>query len=692
MKWRNFLVIRNPVTSAVITLIAVVMALAAWLAIHTAVSRDQAAWMLGERLRIENELNERFALYTNTLLQARALILTDKQVDIHRFRQFVDHLELGRRYPGLLGLGLAEVVSSNELEQHEQNLRKVYPDYRVHPRRANKTHIPIVALEPMDATNLQEIGYDMAVEPNRLSSMREAAEQDAAVLSGPVHLVQDARYSTESGFLLYAPVYSDGMGQPGPHRPIGYLYAPMRARDFFVGVFGPPTAGNEKVNFQMSYEDQAPFYVRFPDEPPGNDRFMTMTKLRGPLRHWTLKVLALPRAFPVYYSYFPDLVGLFFLFGAAVIIYSIQRTTRQFRVEDRYKSRLINSERRIRAYSGKLLRLNRASKSISSEINLDELLKKIALVTADVVQMPSVAIFAGGAMDDASEFSLRFHQGIGGNVFQSTSIGFSEFKKWRTKHPQGVIRSSSVDSLDISKRLFIATPPSWIVLPIVKHPEAPLGFIVAYSSMPIATDEHTFSILESLSSQIATALENSYLLTRAEEASRLKSDFLANMSHEIRTPLGAVIGYSDILSKEGLPTGERTEINQHMRRNVEQVTRIIDDILDISKIEANKMDIVPGWIDLNLLLREIRSILRMKAGAKSLATDVRLNSPVPRMIYCDEVRFKQILLNLIGNSIKFTQAGGIEVIVDHDQAKSQLRVMVEDTGCGIPKNTQSTFV
>lgn len=174
----------------------------------------------------------------------------------------------------------------------------------------------------------------------------------------------------------------------------------------------------------------------------------------------------------------------------------------------------------------------------------------------------------------------------------------------------------------------------------------------------------------------------------AEAASRAKSEFLANMSHEIRTPMTAVLGFSDILMGKATDK-EQLESISIIKRNGEYLIGVINDILDLSKIEAGKLEIEPLDVSIHQLVEEVASLMRVRADAKGLQLRIEFNGPIPQTIQTDPTRLRQILVNLVGNAIKFTEVGEVRLssrIVDANSNEPQLRFDVIDSGIGIAQD------
>ena len=180
------------------------------------------------------------------------------------------------------------------------------------------------------------------------------------------------------------------------------------------------------------------------------------------------------------------------------------------------------------------------------------------------------------------------------------------------------------------------------------------------------------------------------MAARAEMASRAKSEFLANMSHEIRTPLNAVIGFSDLLDSL-VSEKKQKKYLESIKTAGRSLLSLINDILDLSKIEAGKLDLQYEAVDPRMIFNELKQIFEMKISEKQLDFIIDIDGDLPGALIIDEARLRQVLLNLIGNAVKFTEKGQIKLSVrkipnELNHSKVDLVFAVEDTGIGISED------
>ncbi|WP_417739229.1 ATP-binding protein [Rosistilla oblonga] len=169
---------------------------------------------------------------------------------------------------------------------------------------------------------------------------------------------------------------------------------------------------------------------------------------------------------------------------------------------------------------------------------------------------------------------------------------------------------------------------------------------------------------------------------QAESANRAKSEFLANMSHEIRTPMTAILGYIDLIDEKVDHEETRDHIDT-VRRNGKFLLAIINDILDLSKIEAGKFDLAVEPFSPNRLIEDVRSIMNVRATENQIDLHINYDGLVPETIQTDPKRLKQILINLVGNAIKFTDRGSVTLSVSYDPSAKRVLFQVADTGIGM---------
>lgn len=188
----------------------------------------------------------------------------------------------------------------------------------------------------------------------------------------------------------------------------------------------------------------------------------------------------------------------------------------------------------------------------------------------------------------------------------------------------------------------------------------------------------------SFTESLLLRMEKSVLLAKAEQASRAKSEFLANMSHELRTPLNSIIGFSDLMLAQSLGTlpDRYLAYARDINDSGQHLLRIINEVLDLSKLEAAKMELSEEVVQVRRVLRSCLALMAERAQRGGV--EIELSPPdADLFLLADELRLKQIVINLLGNAVKFTPAGGRVSVHAHREEAAGFRLIVADTGIGI---------
>lgn len=186
-----------------------------------------------------------------------------------------------------------------------------------------------------------------------------------------------------------------------------------------------------------------------------------------------------------------------------------------------------------------------------------------------------------------------------------------------------------------------------------------------------------------ITERIEAEIELERAKNAAEAANRAKSTFLANMSHELRTPLTAILGYSQILMTDDLPSDETHEFSGIIHKSGKHLIDLINDVLDLAKIEAGHLTLELIVFDLSASLESLEGMMRQRAEEKGLDLTFTLGESIPQFLLMDERKLRQVIVNLVSNAIKFTSEGYVAVRFDYDPEQELMSVEVEDSGAGI---------
>ena len=338
-----------------------------------------------------------------------------------------------------------------------------------------------------------------------------------------------------------------------------------------------------------------------------------------------------------------------------------------------------------------------------SELDPDRLLRLVAEKTRELIGARSVLI---PLIDDDLQ-TYTYRAGCGENtdevIGESLPIGMGVCGwVWKHKRPwwHGVL-----DELNLDERTRWETQAgSTLLVPLIGKQNFLGGIACIDRNNGEDFDEQDLGLLKLFAQQVALAIENATLfnnmehkvaertrelqqvVTRVESANKLKSEFLANVSHEIRTPLTAIIGYAECSLESGQTMEQRLQAIRTIISSGRHLLSLINDILDLAKVEADHLVFESIPLSPVTLLEEVGAIIGSQAGDKQLAFSVDYGWPLPAEIYSDPMRLKQILLNLCSNALKFTHEGEVRLSLACGDDRQSLIFKVTDTGIGMSKD------
>jgi signal transduction histidine kinase/CHASE1-domain containing sensor protein len=698
-------------------------ALGAYLAGEAADARDQVRFRnaaLGAQARVLG----RMEVYVALLRGTAGLFATDPNVRLSEFRDFTARLEVRRNYPGTEGIGFSRRILPAEADSLVATLREQgMADFRLHPPGVRPEMHAVVYLEPLDGRNRVALGYDMSTEPTRRAAMERARDTGMPAMTGRVTLVQDTEEAPQPGFLIYVPAYSPG---PVPRtvaerraRLAGYVYSPFRAGDLFRGVFGAQSS--PEVAFRVFDGERADSSrLLYASESGRRAAYGRTARVDFAGQRWTMQ-FASTKSFESglrrRLAWAVAAMGL----AASLVLWWLTRAqvraravAEQLALQLQEKAVALQHEvaqsvALNQELEGSNLDLERARAEALDSARRAERLQGVAEQLAEAATPEQVAeVVIRVAMRTSGVNAVVVYNRVEDELEAVSSAGVPGRIQERWRRLSLEADAPMAEAARRAQPLWLESPESLRSRYPALTRELEIAGDQALAALPLLVDGHAHGVLgvsypaphdfppaertywRTLARITGQAMERARLFAaeqeargEAEAANQAKSEFLSAMSHELRTPLNAIGGYAELLEmgiRGSVTDDQRTDL-QRIRRAQRHLLGLINDMLNFTRLEAGKVELRPASVPLTTVLADLRAMTDPQVRARGLRAEYDPGSDL--VVRADPERLQQILLNLVGNAIKFTGPGG-RIRVTAVPAGERVEIRVEDTGRGIP--------
>jgi PAS domain S-box-containing protein len=675
---REWLLFPRPIAWLVLV-ISLIASVGGWFIVSKHAELQASKRFEQEARRIAGSLAERMQIYEDVLHGAVGLFAASYSVERGEWRNYLNSVSIERRFPGIDGVGFIAYVPRSRLDEFVRTTRAdKTPDFQVSEPGKAKDLLIVKYIEP-EGIHRAMLGTDVGVEAERRKVAERACATGRAALSSAMMLAEDRR-GPRAGFMMLVPVYHhEAPVENEAERWAaleGWVFARFITEELMRAVLGPnPPPLHLRI---IDVDTPGPDNVVFDQDPEftkrGEDRralFHTATHVRFGGRSWVLQFASEP-VFEVANRrnaglWAGGIGGLFtlLLFGIA---WSLSHT------KERALAMAADMTSTLRETNDRLQ--SEIKERLRTEAGLEH--ERFLLRTL-MDNVPERIYFK----DDHSRFlrNSRAHLRAFGLDEPEQAIGKSDFDFFSQEHAR--------QAYEDEQRL-MATGQAVTKEERETWPDGSTTWVLS-TKMPLRDEDGkivgTFGISRDITDQKRAEEAMRLAKEAAEDASQTKSRFLANMSHELRTPLNSVIGFANIMLKNKAGTLGPSELNflDRILANGKHLLTLINEILDLSKIEARKTEVQLGPVAIDQLIRETVS------QQESLVRDrsVRLVADLPprvEPILSDADKLRQVIINLLGNALKFTEQGTVTVrLVTDPEQHRPIRIDVADTGIGIPR-------
>ncbi|WP_049723753.1 CHASE domain-containing protein [Gilvimarinus polysaccharolyticus] len=613
--------------------------------------------------QILSSIDKRLQDHELILLGAAGLMKVQQNVSRQQWHDYVQGLLLTQRYPGIQGVGYAEIFPASELAVHEKSIQaEGFTDYAIKPKGERETYSGIKYLEPFSGRNLAAFGYDMYSNPIRRDAMRRATEENTTAISGKVKLVQETHGKEQAGFLMYVPIYTKksalNTAKQRWQAIEGYVYSPYRMDDLMAGIFNRE---HMLIDFQVfdgePNDDETLMYESgLANNNQKYNPFIAQRQLATYGRNWTINVIAqdgFQAQFDGPQKWLVPILGGGISFSIFIMMLVLT---------GRRESAQHLANRMIEQYTHAQEHFDQQLSDVFSAAS------EVAIIATDT--QGTITLFNSGA---------------------ERLLGYKACELVGNATPAILHVPAEMDARSEELSAQLGEPISgfdvFITVPVREGSESREWHYVTSKGQKIAVSLTT-TVIRNDSNEITGFLGIAQDISERKRMEKMKNEFISTVSHELRTPLTSVSGALGLVlgGHMGEIPDKAEKILTTAHRNSKRLALLINDLLDIEKISA-------GELHFDMQLQPIDPILEQALEENitygvERRVSITLTNKLPNaQVQVDGLRLKQVMANLLSNAIKFSPDGG-SVTIEAQADEEHLIVSVSDQGCGIPENFQ----
>ena len=604
--------------------------------------------------------------------------------------------DLLKDYQDIQAMSWNPLIKSAARDAFEKSMRlQGFPNFQIYELDSNKqairakdraSYVPIAYTEPLQG-NEKALGFDISSNPIRLSALNIATDSGELTLTSRIKLVQDkSQYSVLALMPLYAKHVAQLSLEEKRSAILGYIVGIIRTHNVIASalkqsntmglsyrLLDSSAPADEQLLYSSDETFPAPLVIQ--EKAWFSAKKTLSSRIDLPIggRVWTFEIVPKQDYFATHYSghvWLVMLLGL--LLTGLVTLIALIASGRARRLQQL----ISESTAELKQQHALALLLMQDKENLHQRLNLilnatGEGIFGIDL-NGECIFMNSSALRLLGYASDQEVLGKNNHQLIHYAHADGSHYQAQQCPIYKALHGES---NASIDTEVFWRKDGTSFPVQYESHPIIEN-EIIIGCVVNF--MDISVRKHK-------EKQLIAAKE------RAENLAKTKSQFLANMSHEIRTPMNAIIGFSELALLKDMPA----DIHDYLK-NINTASNnllvILNDILDLSKLEAGQMILNLRPFSVHDLKNTLHNLFINAAQSKGLAFNITLASDVPGYLIGDDIRLRQVLTNLLGNALKFTQQGAVTLNISLQQANDQqvrLLFAVTDTGIGISTEQQA---